>query len=378
MSKDTIALTMPMSTFEGKEDLLKFVTEKIETITKIVPDKIKPLSEIPIVQGYVVEFPLYTSFPEFIAVRETRFEKSGGWIICKVRHREIDALPSLDGSSSITKIKMAYLAILIVPYNTNALKKGNPQTVYDYAEEVANDYISQYKLLPDRHNHDLKLRNNTNSGMISPVHKVSLKPDIDLISADAMFLGDRIGNISRNNVDLLPDELGLMLGSLNTMNDEYIWRSIQAPIYRLIQAFDANCYGEADNAISLAASSIEGFLMATQIVIRVHQYGEDEETVSTSVRNKSLAELVTYAVNQYGLNNDKTSERTAYGKWHHRCYKKRNEYIHKQYNFKSNESRSAIASTANLVSHITTLIAKKHRNYSNIAFYTKLITKSLK
>jgi len=377
MSKDINALVLPSSTFDGIEDVLNFIKEEFEQVKTLKPVNIESLNAVSELKGYLVEFPLYTSFPEFIAIRETKLAKAGCWIVCKTRHKKVEILTKRDGGTA-GEVSIAYLVVTIFPYSKKALKSGNIQAVYDYAEEIANDYIGQYKLLPDRHNHDLSLLNNTNSGIMSLVHEIALKPELKSLNAEIMLLGNPIDNLTRNNLDLFPDEVELMYGSLNTMSDEYIWRNIQAPVYRLIEAYDSNCYGKADSAISLAASSIEGFLMATQIVIRVHQYGESEEAVANSVRNKSLSELLKYAQREFGLDIDKTTERNAYGKWHHRCYVKRNEYIHKQANFKPGDSRLAIASAANLISHITNLIAKKHKKYSKIAFYTKLITQPLK
>lgn len=376
MSKDISALVLPQTTFDGIKDVLGFVGEEFEKIKTLKPLKIKSLNSKTELKSYLVEFPLYTSFPDFVAIRETKLDRAGCWVVCKTRFKNIEILPKAEGNSS-QKVSLAYLVIAIFPYSSKALKSGETQAVYDYAEQVANDYIRQYKLLPDRHNHDLSLLNNTNSGMVSLVHEIAVKPELKSLNTEIMFLGNPMGNLSRNGIELLPDETELMYGSLNTMTDEYIWRSIQTPIYRLIEAYDSNCYGKADSAISLAASSIEGFLMATQIVIRVHQYGEDEGVVANSVRNKSLSKLLKYAQREFGLDIDKTTERNIFGKWHHRCYVKRNEYIHKQANFKPGDSRLAIASSAKLISHITNLIAKKHRKYSKIAYYTNLITRQL-
>lgn len=130
-------------------------------------------------------------------------------------------------------------------------------------------------------------------------------------------------------------------------------------MYRLVKAYDFNCYGDVDSAI-VFSSSIEGFFMSIELLIRVREQGQDYSAALNQVRRKGLAQLVSTAEQMYGLNRDTSSARTAYGKWHKQCYKQRNNVIHKQDFYTSHDSRSAIDSSANLILHIARLVRRKY------------------
>ncbi|RYH67248.1 MAG: hypothetical protein EON54_04260 [Alcaligenaceae bacterium] len=374
MTKDTSTSTQPMSSFDSAEEVLGLVNEQIDKIGALKPIQIRSLNSFNNLHGYLIEFPLYTTFPSLDVVSE-RFisRRVGCWVYLTVRYKTVPVLIKSDGSGAGT-IDLAYLSILLVPLSVKAFKSGGTQAVYDYAEIIVNEYIRQYKLIPGRHHHDLRMLNNTAGGMLGVIHKFEIRPTVKFVDAKALYLNSGLMHLSANTVDFMPDETQLMT---NSMSGSEIWQQVQAPLYRLVQAYDANCYGDADAAITLASSSIEGFLMVSERIIRVYHYGEDKDVVERKIRKKSLSELLKYAETEYGLNIDKTTQKTAYGRWHHRCYIKRNNYIHKQDSHVPTESRSAIASSAKLISHIATLLGARYPRYSKIAYFTKLITKPL-
>lgn len=284
--------------------------------------------------------------------------KDPSWTVLSVVHKDVP----IGSPGTNIQVSIAYMCLLIVPIKSKAFKDGDTQTVYDIAEFIVNQYIKLYKLIPYVHHHDLTARNNTQSGLMAPVWKYEIAPAVRLVGGESLLLNMGPATLLTNQHPLTPQQQSLFLSGF-TKDD---WSEFHSVLYRLIKAYDFNCYGDADSSIVFSSSSIEGFFMTVELLIRVREQGQDYETALRQVRNKSLAQLVTTAKSLYDLNTDTSSARSAYGKWHHRCYKQRNNIIHKQDLYSPSHSRPAIDASANLILHIARRVRCKYSKSTSI------------
>lgn len=115
----------------------------------------------------------------------------------------------LGGLSPRSQLNIAYACLLIVPIKAKSFKNGDTQTVYDIAEQIVSQYIKLYKLIPYVHHHDLSNRNNTRSGLIAPVWKYEIKPEVQLVGGEGLLLNMGVANMLRNQQPLNPQQLEL-------------------------------------------------------------------------------------------------------------------------------------------------------------------------
>ncbi len=368
--KDTLSTLLPASPFDNREEQHSLVIEMVNQLKAVNPLKLQAISSFAEKYGYYVEFPLYTSFPSNISITSENYEaETHTWVNMTVVER---AIAPISSKPSRVQLPIAYLCILIIPIKDDAFNGGDTQLVYDFCEAIVNKYIKLYKLLPTFHHHDLIERNNTNSGMITPVLKYKVHPTIEFVSAEALYLNDGPVHIFSNSAPISEDSLQLLVSGF-TRDD---WYEYQDVMRRLVRAYDFNCHGDADAAIIFSSSAIEGFFMVTELLIRVREQGESYDTALTAVKRKNLASLVPTATALYGLNADKSSQRTIYGKWHGRCYKKRNDIIHRQGLYKPTDSRPAIDASSALILHISQLVKRTYPHSASVMDLVGLIAKS--
>ncbi len=364
--KDTVSLLVDPSPFVS-EDERNSQVRIMSSLLLQAPATVMPhLSSFSHKAGYYVEYPLYTSFPEMTVTAERADLWNKPLTVFSVINKTFQGFSSID-------IKLSYACVLIVPTIDTTLDTNYAQTAYDTAEDIVNQYIKLYKLLPYVHHHDLSARNNTRSGYIAPIWKYNVHPSVELVDGQALMLNSGPANLLLNHRELNQAQLNLLLSGFNRSD----WSEYQDVIYRLIKAYDFNCYGDADSAIIFSSSAIEGFLMATEALIRINEEGLDRDTALRRVKNKSLSELKQSAVTLYGLNTEVTTNRSAYGKWHHRCYKQRNNVIHKQNLYSPLQSRPAIDATSNLILHISRSVRRKYSKSTDLMKIIEAITTGL-
>lgn len=358
--KDTVSLIIDPSPFLTEEERLELVSEMVTQLVTAPAVKLKPISGFDSKCGFYVEFPLYTSFPSNVVFTSENSEtKDHAWVNVTVKERQLE---SILGSRLSPEVKVAYICILVVPVKDDAFSRGDTQKVYDFCQRITNNYLKLYKLLPYFHHHDLTERNNTNSGFIAPVRKFKVYPEVESLTMEGLMLNAGYTTLIKNSQAIVPKQADLLISGFN--RDD--WYEYQDVMYRLVRAYDFNCYGDADAAIIFSSSAIEGFLMVTELLIRVKEHGEDYDLVLDQVKRKSLAQLTTSAFSLYKLNTDISSQRTVYGKWHLKCYKIRNDIIHRQGLYTPGVSRPAIDASANLMLYITNAVKRKFSKSSDL------------
>lgn len=351
--KDTVSLLVDSTPFEDEASRTSAVNEMVNALRSAPNITLKPFTSYSQNIAYFIEYPLYTSFPEMMITAERTDLKDHCWTALSVVNKEVTTGYTVNPT-------VAYMCLLIVPIRAGAFKRGNIQVIYDTAEAIVNQYIKLYKLIPYIHHHDLSERNNTRSGLLAPVLQYEITPEVRLLDGEGLLLNMGPSNLLLNQHELTPQQLNLFLSGFH--KDD--WSEFHNPLYRLVKAYDFNCYGDADSAIVFSSSAIEGFLMAMELVIQVREKGLDYDTALKRIKKKSLAKLISDAAKLYGLNTDTSSQRTAYGRWHKRCYKQRNNIIHKQDLYKPTQSRPAIDASAGLILHIARLVRRKYSRSS--------------
>lgn len=353
--KDTVSLLVEPTPFEDETGRANHVDHMVQLLKATPPVVLRPFESNFQNIAYFVEYPLYTSLPDMTIIAERTDLKDDCWTALSIISKEIPRGYAVNPT-------VAYMCLLIVPVKANAFKQGDIQTVYDVAESIINQYIKLYKLIPYIHHHDLSERNNTRSGFVAPVLQYEISPEVRIVGGEALMLNGGFANLLLNQHELTPQQQEFFLSGFQ--KDD--WSEFHNALYRLVKAYDFNCYGDADSAIIFSSSAIEGFLMTMELMINVRELGRDYDSTLRRIKNKKLSELKSSASQLYGLNTDTSNQRTVYGQWHKRCYKHRNDIIHKQNLYSPIQSRPAIDASAKLILHIARRVRRKYSRSSHI------------
>lgn len=375
--KDTVSLqNLHTSLFDEESQKEAFIKDQLDFCKQIdYVDQILINSED--AKLVFCEIPLYTSHPEAIYV-STRHPindlNEPIIVIFSIKAKPLSMIGSPDEPKP--DICMSNACVTVI-YPKGIKDSIDPSDHYDYAQDITNQYILSYKLIPGRHHHDLRLKNITNSGPLGivDIYGFEYGKPLALVGSQGLLLNSGFVNYISNQMPLNEYESAVL--AKNAQNDNDAWEILRAPLYKVISSFDFNCYGDADIAITIASSGTEGFIMMTQVAIRVVVDKEAFNDVYNEIKTNSLRDLSEYLKNRVGLNTDNSSRRTAYGKWYIDCYTKRNSYLHRQEGFGPPVSRPAIDSSLNLIRSISRRVASRYRNTDELTRYIDDLMTSL-
>jgi hypothetical protein len=294
---------------------------------------------------FFLEFPLLTSFPNshISVLRNLGDAQLLYSLSTKSSHMDND-------SGYLSKIEVANMYILLFILD---IKEKTVEEVYDISISLVNDYIRAYKLLPKRHNHDLEELHTSKNKSAIIVPEVTLKDVLKISDKKVLVLHTGIESLVSNQKPFTNIENGLMIHRLVSDTESLLYQ----PIYRIIRSYDLNCLGEPNLAITMATSAVEGYLIAVEVLIKTNKVGVNYNTCLEETRVKTMHDLVHFACGEGYLSMDDGS---YYSTWNELCYKKRNNFLHRQYKFTSNDSRKALDQTALFLIEMNNKITKKY------------------